>query len=176
MMRLLLLALCCIHSSGSEIRGPNRNIVEPENVILRLTKLVQWPAGRPSSPLRVCVAGSDAVETEIIAGLDGNTIPAAPFHLRRVSSIPEMRACHVLFIGHSLRGQWRNMQIELDRYPVLTVAAFPGFSFSGGMVELSMLNRRPLILNVRAAKRTGFSFHPSLITIADIARSEGATE
>jgi hypothetical protein len=177
MMRLLMLALCCIDLLASENREPSRTTVAPENIILRLVRLVQWPeAGRPAGPLRVCVAGSDSVEAEVIAGLDGQVAASAPFHLRRVSTIAEMRACHVLFIGQSLRGQWRDIQAALDRFPVLSIAAFPGFSLSGGIVELSLLQNRPFIINAGAAKRNGFSFHPSLITIAEVARSAESME
>lgn len=134
-----------------------------------LAQFIQWP-------------GAAVHNQHLIVGIVGYAeppqSPPAPGQSRRlefrpVSLISQMRECHVVLFGRVAAMQVEAYLQALRAEPVLTVAAMPGFARMGGMVEFTGLpNGRKLLVNLVAARRSGFRLHPGLMSVADFLPQE----
>jgi len=134
-----------------------------------LTQFIEWP-------------GAAGHHQRLIVGIVGYAeppqIPPDPIQSRRlefrpVSLISQMRECHVVLFGRVAPIQVDAFLQALRTEPVLTVAAIPGFARMGGMVEFTGLAQgRKFLLNLVAARRSGFRIHPGLMSVADFLPQE----
>jgi len=179
--RLLLAVLVCLGvASGSDnsslLRGTG------SDWLVRLASFVQWPEAQRNGPVVVGLVGNeegDAKGGSLAAGsypaaMEGRTRVLV---VRRVSSIEEMRRCHIVLVGRSHLLHARELVKLLDGATTLTVSSLTGFSQMGGMAEIrEEAGTRLFRLNADAARRSKLAFHPGLLSVATLARVETASE
>lgn len=169
MLRLLLALLCCLWAAEGKAERK-----ENGEWLLRLASFVQWPEAIRSGPVVVGLLGSD--EDEMVApGLIAER--GRPLLIKHVSTVDEIRRCHIVLVGRSHAGRARHLLRSLEGTPTLTISVVYGFSQMGGMVELRELRgRKMFLLNTDAARRANLVFHPGLLSVVRLARQEPFTE
>jgi hypothetical protein len=166
-------------------------------LLIKITAFVTWPDGGeeviPATDNKDAAAGdnlpavethssTDKIEEHFCIGIIGADPFGASFDsllektntehrkltARRVASAEEAQDCQVLFVAQSAREQARNI-VANSHGPVLTMADFPGFAESGGMVEMARDgNRIALIINRDAVNRAGLSVSSKLLSLAKV--------
>lgn len=133
-------------------------------IVSQLAQFVHWPGGiAAGEPVIIGLAGLPVAEWN-----PAFTHSSRNVEFRPVSTIEQMRRCHIVLFGELLAVRLEHVLSTLAAGPVLTVAAIPGFARMGGMVELSTLAAgRRLTVNLNSARRAGFRIHPGLISVAE---------
>lgn len=176
MLPTLLVLFGIAGMARAEGPAPLRAQMGSGELLYHLATFVVWPAqSKPAGPLQACFAGADPAEEQFRRVLEsGPLVSARPMVYRRVYQLPEMRRCHLLFLGRSLGGQIGAILPALRGAAVLTVGAIDGFARMGGMVELIPEPlTRPLQLNAGAARREGLTFRAPLLRVSTL-RPAGA--
>jgi hypothetical protein len=155
--------------SSFSARQSGKPVLPGAELVYRLTQFVLWPDPAPGG-FTVCVTGDDPEIDRLSHLLKGRIIEGQPAVIRRIAPAPDQVAsCRVLFIGRSLQIVAHRITADLGQYPVLTVAAFPGFASRGGMVQLpSGSQANLLVVNVEVARRAGLTLNSGILSIASI--------
>jgi hypothetical protein len=140
-LRLLwftLLLLCCQQTQPAE-EAPLSEYRVKAAWLLNFARYCDWPAtafADATSPYVVGVAGKDTFGEELEKVFEGRTVKGRKFLPRRVSTEPDIRACHLLFISPSERRRTAELLRKLHGLPVLTVGESPDFLDQGGIINL----------------------------------------
>jgi hypothetical protein len=131
-------------------------------------KFVSWPAavsGSESFP--ICVIGQDPFGNVLDATLSGETIGGKAVVVRRLSRLPEVAACRVLFISSSEAGRLREIFAAINKAGVLTVSDIPGFSQRGGMIQFVLQGSKVRFeVDLKAAEDAGLTVSSELLKVA----------
>jgi hypothetical protein len=99
--------------------------------LFNFVKFVEWPAGAPSGPLVICVAGRNPFGNALAETLRGEDVNDRML-ATRVISMPES-GCHVVFLPQGISG---TPYLRAARgSPTLTVGESPEFIAEGGIVN-----------------------------------------
>jgi len=137
-------------------------------------KFVEWPSkavqpGETSFP--ICVLGDDPFGPDLDAALAGEAVGKLPLRARRLSGIPNVSGCRILFISASKEKQLKTILADLPMPGLLTVSDIPQFARRGGMIEFILENNRVRFeINLDAAARAGISFRSELLRLAATVR------
>src|SRR4030067_39247 len=104
--------------------------------LFNFIQLVEWPdsaCGSPEDPYLVSVVGNDSIE-EALKGISGKTVSGRRVVVRKVSDLPSLERCHILFVGESEPGTVDQVLGAVKKWPVLTVADIEGFARRGGAI------------------------------------------
>jgi hypothetical protein len=133
------------------------------NYLYKFAPFVRWPAGAfedASSPLRICIAGSDPFGTTLDKAVVGQQVGGRSIVVRRIGTAPRPR-CHILFIGRSAEA----LATEIaPGEPILTVGdrrrapAMIQFAVVGGRVRFAV--------DVGAAQRGNIALSSKLLGLA----------
>ncbi len=151
-------------------------------LIYNFLKNTEWPPGKmgpPSSPLVVCILGTDDPFNGYLQPIESRTVNQRTIKLRHISNTEETGGCHMLFIGSDEQAQWPALHTFLAQKSVLTVGDFDGFSSSGGMIEFGTENDHIQIwLNVEAVSLSHLHIFDSLRRLAKTTHpsSQGGAE
>ena len=125
--------------------------VAPENnvkasYLLLFTRFVEWPASAFTSsnaPIVVGVLGDDSFRGAVEKTLLGQMSDGRTLEIRRVRSLTEAEACHLLFI-HRDSDDWNEADwfARLRNKPVLTVGESGRTIERGGVVEFVLEEKR----------------------------------
>jgi len=139
-------------------------------LIYNFLKYTEWPPSKtagPSSPLDICIFGSEDPLDGYLQPIEGRTVNQRMIKLRHITSVEDAAKCHMLFIGSDEQGQWPALRRSLVNKSVLTVGDFEGFSHDGGMIEFSSEdNRIQIWLNVAAVDEARLHIYDSLRRLA----------
>ena len=130
--------------------------------VFHVLKFVDWPQAG-SEPLRLCVAGTDAVG-QLLAELSGKQIKDRSL---RVDMDPgaDLAGCNALYIGRSER-RWHDILGRL-RGSVLTISDVDSFASAGGIVGFFSDNGRiKLDINPDAARQANLKISAKLLELA----------
>jgi len=148
-------------SSEYEIKGA---------FLYNFAKFVEWPPNafeKNADSFVIGILGHDPFGSTLDEILDGKTIQDKKLVLRRLNHIEEAAACNVLFISASKQSELPIILASLNQYPVLTVSDMPGFIEHGGVVGLSVENKKVRFgINVKAADSTGLKVSSQLLKLA----------
>ena len=140
--------------------------------LYNFAKFTEWPAGSfpdSAAPLDVCVFGEDPFGGAL-ESIAGKTIRGRRVAVHRVASIEAAAACHLLFISDSEATRLAGILDSQRGRPVLTIAEMPGFSRSGGIINLTTNpdHRIRFEINVGIARRVGLRLSSKLLNLAEI--------
>jgi hypothetical protein len=139
--------------------------------VYNFIRFVEWP-GRPlppsDHPINLYILGNDEA-ADATAALDGKTVRGRKIVVRRVAGVAGIEKCQVLFIGQSVKSQARAILEAVRNLPILTIADFPGFARSGGIVNFVPAEQRlSFEINQVAAERKGLRLSSQLLKVARI--------
>ena len=111
--------------------------------LINFLRFTEWPPGSLSenSPYVVGVAGSRALEEELLALAEKQLVHDRRIRVVRVKNMRDLSGCHVLYInpdvtqGEEPAPGARELLPHVRNRPVLTVSASPAFLAGGGIVN-----------------------------------------
>ena len=134
--------------------------------LYNVLKFVRWPGEASGEPLRLCVAGDDAV-ARLIPGLHGRQIHERPVEVKRRAA--EGNACDVIYLAASEAASLERWLGAGMGRAILTVADMERFAERGGMVELDLRGGRVhLRVNLAQMERSGLRLGAKALEISEI--------
>jgi len=141
--------------------------------LFNFIKFVEWPDsafGSPEDPYLVSVVGNDSIE-EALKGISGKTVSGRRVVVRKVSDLPSLERCHILFVGESEQGKVDQVLGAVKKWPVLTVADIEGFARRGGTIGfIREGNRVKFEINDESAEKAGLKLNAKLLYLGKIVR------
>jgi hypothetical protein len=137
--------------------------------LYNFAKFVEWPAEtlQGASALRVCVFGGDPFGPALPATLQGKTVQERPVVVARPTTVADMAACHILFVGSSEDHEVPRLLPSLAGSGVLTVGESQEFARQGGMITFHRDgNKVRFEINADAAERAGLRISSQLLKLA----------
>lgn len=147
--------------------------------LINFIRFTDWPleALPENAPIVVGVAGSRAVEDELIRLADKHTVRNRRIHVVRVITVRELEGCHVLYInpapgpGEEITSSVEELLSQVRNKPVLTVSESPVFLAKGGMVNFYQDGEKGNVrfeIAPRAARAGGLALSSRLLALARI--------
>ena len=142
--------------------------------LYNFARFVDWntDAGTAES-FDIAILGHDPFGAQLDRSLRGRELDGKPIRIRRIRDLAQLENARLLFVSRSEAVTHKSVLAGLDRRCVLTVADFPGFARSGGVIEFFMKNQSVRFrVNLDAANRAGLRLRPNLLRLAEVV--EGA--
>ena len=137
---------------------------------------VDWPAASfetPTSPLRYCVLGTPALQTNVKRVLEGESVGDRPLELAPVNGPEDWRTCHLLYFDHSTQVQASRILSAARGTPVLTVSDSEAFARRGGMIGLVRKGERlRTFINRDAVTAAGIRISSKLLRISTLVEAD----
>jgi hypothetical protein len=160
-------------SSSAEFRAEGEYSIKAA-FLYNFAKFAEWPASvfnHFSDPLVICVLGADPFGNAL-GELEGESVGGRSIEVRRARTLEELGRCHILFISNSLSAEARGICRALSRKPILTVSDIERFAQLGGMIGLTMFDKRIRFdINLKAAEHAGLKLNPQLLRLATVVES-----
>jgi uncharacterized protein DUF4154 len=167
---IILLALCGgLVSNRAGETAPSEAQVKAA-FLLNFPKYVQWPSATfpaTNSPVVVGILDNEDVAAEFSTMSAEKVVDGHPIKLLRVTSVPECRECHILFIGSARK--LPEILASLQGANVLTVGDFDDFNERGGMINLARRDRRIVLeVNLDAIRQAQLKVSSKLMALATV--------
>lgn len=102
--------------------------------------------------------------------LEGTPIDGRTLEVRRLPAdapLEDIQQCQLLFIGSSLKRQYKETIHLLRDLPILTVSDIDGFAEAGGIIGFFLEESKvKFVVNRAAAERAGLVFRSQLLRVA----------
>lgn len=136
--------------------------------LFNFTKFVEWPSGAfsgTSDPLKVCVAGDEALRHAVERAVTGERVGGRP--LKYVAPPPDDAAgCHMLYLGRGATDR-ASLIATAAKHPILIVGDSPQFLQLGGAIAFVIEERRVRFdIDPAAAARAGLKVSSKLLRVA----------
>ncbi len=142
--------------------------------LLSFVTFTEWPATAfesPSSPVRVCVMGSDPFQGSLARTVDGETVAGHPLVTGHVDSGEDVSRCHVLFVPRTTDSRGFDLNRGTPETPVLIVGESDVLWRNGALISFAIDEGRVRFdVNRTAAERLGLRFSSKLLRIARLVR------
>lgn len=146
----------------------------------------EWPAEAlpPDAPYVIGVAGSRALEEELLALAERRQVRDRRIRVVRVKNSRDTIGCHLLYISPAFAPGEENapgaeeLLPALRKQPVLTVSSSPDFLGLGGMINLTVGGQGRLQFEISTdnAKAAGLVMSSRLLSLAKIVNPRPAGE
>lgn len=134
----------------------------------KVARFVTWPEGDERTDFNICIAGDRSFETAK-ARLTGRAIRDREISLSKISVNSDLSACHAIYIAQEEAKRAEQYLSALNTQPVLVISDVADFAENGGMVGLSLRNKRVgLTINVAAYEQAGLEFSSQLLELATL--------
>lgn len=137
--------------------------------LYNFAKFTRWPEdamGEPGAPLSLCIAGGDDL-ADVLERLRGKLVKGRPLSIQTIKDGRALRGCQMLYVAVSEQQRYPDLVKSARGQPVLTVSELPGFSDSGGIIEIFREHERiRFIINLGVARRAGLEISPNLLKLA----------
>jgi hypothetical protein len=136
-------------------------------LVYNFLKYTTWPTeSEQSNHLRVCLFGGDSLDGNL-AQLQGRMAQQSLISVLHVENISGTANCDLVFVNRDKRDAMPELLTFLQDRHVLTISDMAQFATIGGMVELTMEDRRvALYINKKAVNRAGLSIQDRLLKLA----------
>ena len=148
--------------------------------LINFIRFTEWPGevARTNAPFTVGVAGSRALEDELIMLAEKQTVRNRRIRVIRIKNIGDLAACQVLYIhaNPGLGDEGAPSMAELLAYargkPVLTVSESPNFLAQGGIVNFYPGEKGTVRFEIAPdhAREAGLLLSSRLLALARIVR------
>ena len=137
----------------------------------RFTRFVDWPAASQDkgAPFVICLAGSNAVASEIERLAARLPMKGRPARVRRLGNGAELdpRGCHAVYIAPSVAPLLERLLSGARGRPILTVADSPGFGARGVIINMFTDNGYIRFeINDPVARASGLRLSSQLLRLA----------
>lgn len=132
-------------------------------------KFVRWPAAQDqnSAPFAICVLGEEGLSAPLNALVANETLQGRKIAVQQLTSPAAAGECQIVFLGQSEEARLTKDLVALQKKPVLTVSALPGFIEHGGMIQFVIENKRVrFAVNLVAAEPSGLALSSELLKVA----------
>jgi YfiR/HmsC-like len=137
--------------------------------LYNFAKFVEWPdqALVPGTPFTVGVVGDPDLADALQETMRGKNVRGHRFEVRHFAGPDDLQVCHMLFIGSVNKGDVQAILSVLRGTPVLTIAQVGDFTRLGGIIELSLENRKMgFEINAGVARKAGLKISSQLLKLA----------
>ncbi len=139
--------------------------------LYRLPSFIEWPTEMwpgAGDPFYACVLGHDPFGA-YLDYFDGKSVRDRRFTVRRLATLKEGDACHLLFVSRDEETDLSSLLPGLRRQCVLTVGEGREFAASGGIVSFVVAKQRVgLAVNLDASRDAGLEISSKLLDVASI--------
>ena len=142
--------------------------------LLHFTRLVDWPPGTATGPMRVGVLDNEPF-ADVLEEVASAEAPQRSIQILRSDSLDRLRPRpHVVFIGTESAAEARRICAALGTMPVLTVGDVPGFAEHGGMIGFRVTDegRVTFDVNLTRIRAAGLDVSSQLLKIARVIEEE----
>lgn len=133
-------------------------------------KFVDWPTNAfadAQAPLVIGIFGDDPFHGYLDQIVGRDKINGHPVEIRRISSLPDLKRCQILFIAASSERQEHEILDATKDLNMLTVGESKDFIRNGGMIQFIIEDRRVHFeINNEAARSAGLKISSKLLTLA----------
>jgi hypothetical protein len=164
----VVLVALTLHATGVAAQRPTASEYEVKAAyLLNFIRFVHWPGRASSGPIELCVLGADPFGRTLDSSLADQPQGETVVIIKRLSSVEQARACHVLFVSASEEGRLPRIMAALGSADVLTVSDMSGFAGRGGMIQfVADRGRIRFEVNLPAAERAGLMMSSELLRVA----------
>ena len=137
--------------------------------VARFAEFVEWPstAGPDRASFNVCAAAPATFVTALRELTAGARAAGRPLAVHQITNDDEVDTCHVLFVAASSPVPVSAIMRRAESKPILTVGEEAGFLERGGMINLSLVDRRVRFeIDNAAAQRAGLRLSSQLLRLA----------
>jgi hypothetical protein len=167
------------HAQAENTAGGSVQMYEQKikaGLVYNFLKFTSWPQSNEAvkkGQLRVCLYGDDPFDGYLYP-LEGRTAQQYDIVIVRVRAIGEISNCSLVYIHRSQEAELRQILQFLSGKHVMTVSDINKFAEKGGMVELSMQDRRiHLYINPGAASAAGIRIEDRMLKLSTLVPSHG---
>ena len=173
-MRALAILVMLSLTPGAALAAPGSlEMAVKASYLTKFAPFVQWPSrafAGPTSPLRICIAGDDAISGALDQAVRGQRMMDHPITVTRLASLEASTVtnCQILFLGKSGGAE---MPRGVAAQPVLTVSD-RSRGGSGGIIQFVMQGSRVrFAVDMVAANTAGIQISSKLLGLAvEVAR------
>jgi hypothetical protein len=145
--------------------------------LYNFAKFVDWPPSAFSDakqPFDICVYGRDPFGPALDDALSGKSIGDHRVEIGRAKEVPDLMACHMIFVSASQKETPAELVDRLKPRAVLLVGESDGFAVSGGAIQFTVEDSHVhFLINPDAADRAGLKISSKLLALAKIVRDPG---
>ena len=145
-------------------------------LLFNFAKFVDWPASAfadATSPVIIGVLGDDPFDGALEEIIRGRTANGHPLTVQRSKRVEDFKACHVLFVSASEKFRQPEIVAKLKGSSVLTVSDTDDFLAHGGMIKITLVERKPrLEIDAGAAESAGLKIQAQLLDLASLVKKE----
>jgi hypothetical protein len=140
--------------------------------LYNFAKFVEWPSNKfaaTDSPVVIGVFGRDPFGADLDKTILDETVGGRQLVIRRFERMPEIQACHILFVNPTEKNRLAQILHEAEKASVLTVSESDKFAESGGIINFTKSgNKIHLEINIDAARRAELKISAKLLSLARI--------
>lgn len=141
-------------------------------MLLNIARYVTWPesgARKPSDPVTIGVLASPVVVRQIETALADKKIGSRPIKVRLIKSVAICTDCDIAFTTGTEFASTSRDFAALSTKAVLTVGDTEGFALQGGIIGLTIKDRRlHIAVNLKAAQRSGLVISSRILRLANV--------
>jgi hypothetical protein len=141
--------------------------------VFNFAKFTRWSKaawGNSDEPLKLCTVGDDRL-IEALKQLGGRTIQNRKVNILPMGEVETPGKCHMLYVASSERERLSGILATVRDDPVLTVSEIPGFTHTGGIIELfKEQGRIRFYINQTSAEEVGLRLSSRLLSLAVIVK------
>lgn len=134
------------------------------------SQFVDWPPrafADEHSPIVIGVLGDDPFDGALDQAVAGEQVNGRPIVVRRLRTVEDATACHILYISPSDAEQLPQILGALKGRSVLTVSDLNRFTQTGGMIGFVLIDQHVrLRINAAAAQSAGLTLSSKLLRAA----------
>jgi hypothetical protein len=167
---LLVLLMLTFTSTPSRAQGESLEYAVKATYLYKFAPFVEWPPSAfpgGTSPLVVCVVGTDPFGPVLDRAVTGQHIGERPIVVERLAAYSPERACHVMYAMGS-EAQSAAAAVDMARgHPVLTITDAARGSDARGVIHFIVQdNRVRFEIDDRAAAQNDLRVSSKLLSLA----------
>lgn len=140
--------------------------------LFNFAKFVEWPASKlppPSTPLRLCIFGTDDPFGDALTALEGKSIREHRLVIERIRRPQQITSCHILFVPRREFRLARSLLEATAGEPVLTVTEAEEDGEPRGIINLIRRGNRIVFqITPQEAERNGLRISSRLLQLAEV--------
>lgn len=140
-------------------------------MLYNAAKFVEWSGpSRPETALLICVMGRPGI-APALEGLVGKTVQGHLVRVQHVTTLDNMGACQILYIGEGERRNLPAILASAERRGILTVSDMDRFAAMGGILGMvENEGKVKLEVNLDAAQQANLKISSQLLKLSRIVR------
>jgi len=169
---VLFHCLLAAHSAAVDLKSDQEYQIKAV-FVYNFAKFVEWPAASfkdAKAPLAMCILGNDPLKS-FLDNLKGKHVEGRPVVVRKITTVEHCDECHMLFIPTAQKDNLLHILKAVQNRSILTVSDTKGFSSSGVMINLILIdNRIGFEINPVVAGRASLRISSQLLKLGKIVK------